>query len=363
MSGEQIEEMRGEVFKCQRCGAPLDISPETIVAICPYCGYPNWINRAFAHPIVVVPGKARGLDRVFYDWLSVDEEMKHLKNKVILKNIEMIYIPVYYVSVSASSHYRGKATVTLTRTRVIKTDKGTRTEVQTKYISVYVSGDYRDSYTIPLVARRAADRKIIDPLIEYYYDFLKKEESLQVPIEKVNWEEIKGQVLAPEIGPRDAEDYARDQACEIMYKEVENRMNNEARERAALMSPGWIPTFVSWHYKIIPCRSKINNITPIILLPMIHAYYTYQRRLYRAAFAGWDGRKVYSEEPVTQGARIISYIGALFASGILGGAGLAGIYLGGEAAIAGGIGLVAGLAGSYFLTKEALKDVEVEELE
>jgi len=25
-------------FTCERCGAPLEVSPETIVAICPYCG-------------------------------------------------------------------------------------------------------------------------------------------------------------------------------------------------------------------------------------------------------------------------------------------------------------------------------------
>ncbi|MDK2383629.1 MAG: hypothetical protein QI199_02315, partial [Candidatus Korarchaeota archaeon] len=36
--------MSEPAYRCERCSAPLEVSPETIVAICPYCGYPNHIS-------------------------------------------------------------------------------------------------------------------------------------------------------------------------------------------------------------------------------------------------------------------------------------------------------------------------------
>lgn len=40
----RVVNMEEFTFRCERCGAPLEVSPETIIAVCPYCGYPNHIS-------------------------------------------------------------------------------------------------------------------------------------------------------------------------------------------------------------------------------------------------------------------------------------------------------------------------------
>jgi len=37
--------LSGVAIRCGNCGAPLRMSPETIVAICSYCGSPNWVRE------------------------------------------------------------------------------------------------------------------------------------------------------------------------------------------------------------------------------------------------------------------------------------------------------------------------------
>ena len=344
-------------LRCQNCGAPLDITPESIVVVCKYCGYPNWTMQAYTYPIVVVPAESGRARRFFEEYLRRDEDMSRIRDRVELRRLETVYVPVYYASVHAEVNYRGRARVLMTKVEV--RDKEVRTRTRT--VEVVVSGTYRRDLDLVFAARRSIDEAAIGPLLEYYK---KTRTGLKhIPIGQVDWSRIKGDVLGAEISPQDAQVYARDEACDTLQAEVEKRMNDEARKAAMVRSPGWVPTTVDWVYKRIPCKSENRALSPITLIPYISAIYAYENKLYRTVFAGWDGRRVYGEEPVLASERILYTAGALVSSSLLGGGGaaLAAASMGSTGRMLLGLLLfLAGAAGSYLFSKEALKDVRVE---
>ncbi|MCE4625337.1 MAG: hypothetical protein F7C35_05680 [Desulfurococcales archaeon] len=363
-----MAEETGIGIRCQRCGAPLDVTPETIVAVCKYCGFPNWTAQAYVYPIVIVPAKSREAARFFEKYIHEDPDMKGLADKVTLKRIETVYVPVYFATVAVESRYYGKANVTLTKVEVYTDSKGrVHTRTKTRVVRVDVRGTYNGVEDIDIIARRSVDETELRPLLVHYRKTVFAGGKEGVPISQVNWEEVKGEVLAAEVAPQAAQTYARDQACDITYGKVKEIMENKAKEKAAAMNPGWIPTMVSWDVLRIPCKAENRWLSPITLVPYIEAIYSYEGKLYRTVFAGWDGRRVYGEEPMLALQRAVYFGGALFSSGVLGGGGLAALAASaGHSTIAAIVGLGAfalGMIGSYYLSKESLKDVRVEKEE
>ena len=348
--------MASGAARCQRCGAPLEITPETIVAVCSYCGYPNWTSQAYVYPIELVPSNPSKAREYFKHYLETDPDMRKLAKDVRLKSTELVYIPLYAAGVHAESRYYGVADVVLTRTRIVKRGKETEVETETMTTTVEVSGSLEKDYDLPIIARRNVERSYTEPLAQYYMD--KRPQS--IPISQVNWEDVKGTVLASEIPSNDALTIARDEACDRLYKEVSEKMSDEAREKAMAQHPGWMASKVIWREKRIPCKAANRYLSPILLVPSIIAIYTYKGGLYKAVFAGWDGEKVYSEEPLTPAQRALYLTGEVLASGILGGGGAALAALGGDYTGAGVILFLAGLAASYFLGRNLVKDVRVE---
>ncbi len=347
---------QGVAFRCQRCGAPLEVTPETIVAVCSYCGFPNWTSQAYLYPIELVPGRAREARSLFQKWLESDPDLRGLRG-IRIRSVDLVYVPLYVADVNASSRFWGIADVTVTKTRVVKRGKETRVETQTRIVRVQVEGSLTRDYRLPIVARRSYERETVDPLVNYYMSTLPAGK----PIQEIDWESVRGQVLASEIPPQDADRQARDEACDRLSEEVDKKMNELARQRAMLMAPGWIPSLVTWIDKKKPCKSRTSRLSPIELVPMIVGTYSYRGSMYKAVLAGWDGRKVYSEEPLTTAERLVYYGGSVLSSGLLGGAGVAAALLGHLAA--GIILLGIGVYGAYQLAKRAVSDVRVEGLE
>ncbi len=344
-------------FRCQRCGAPLEVTPETIVAVCPYCGFPNWTVQAYVHPIELVAAQARRGREFFERYLSTDRDMVGIRDRIVLKSLETIYVPVYFVDVAVRSHYRGRATVVLEK--IVVKEKG-EVETKTRMVTVYVEGDFASTFNLDVVARRFVDETVLEPLIKHY----RQTRPTSKPIGEVNWDEVKGTVLSSEIPPDDAGSIARDRACEQARSIVESRMRDEASEKAAIMHPGWTPVSVDWEYKRIPCRSRVTSISPIILIPYILAVYAFEGKHYKTVFAGWDGTRVYGEEPITSGRRTLYFTSTIISS-LLAGAGI-GLLLAGvtDAQILGGLLMAgAGVYGAYSLAGKAVADVRIEEEE
>jgi hypothetical protein len=327
------------------------------VAVCPYCGYPNWTVQAYVHPIELVSAQSRRGREFFERYLSTDPDMRGIRDKIVLKSLETIYVPVYFVDVAVSSRYRGRATVVLEKT-IVK-EKG-EIETRTRMVTVYVEGSYAATYNLDIVARRFVDETVLEPLIKHY----RRTRPQSKPIGEVDWEEVKGTVLSSELPPQEAASTARDRACEIARAAVESRMRDEAYQEAAMMHPGWTPVGVDWEFKRIPCRSRVTSISPILLIPYILAVYSFEGKHYKTVFAGWDGTRVYGEEPITAGRRTL-YFASTIASSLLAGAGI-GLLLGAvtKAQLIMGLLLAAGgFYGAYNLAGKAVADVRIEEEE
>jgi len=345
--------------RCRVCGAPLEVTPETIVAVCSYCGAPNWTVQAYTYPIVIVPAQSSGARRIMLRWLENDPDLRRLRGPKTIKSLEIVYFPLYVVDAHARSRYAGVAAVTLTRTRVVKRGKETTVVTETRTVEVPVSGVLERDYTVPVVARRNYDRSIVDRVVEYYL----RSRPEAVPIGEVDWSQVKGTVLAAEFDHETASRMALDEACDRLIAEVEKKMDEEARARAMALAPGWLPTTVVWLSRRRTCRPTVKQLSPLTLVPMISGSYAYRGSIYSVAFAGWDGAKVYSEEPVTAGERLAYFAGAVGAAGLLGGGGLAAGLALFESTLAGLLGLLAGAVGAYYLSQGALRDVRVEGVE
>ncbi|MCE4628093.1 MAG: hypothetical protein F7C34_02960 [Desulfurococcales archaeon] len=359
-------EVTGIGYRCQYCGQPLDVTPETIVAVCKYCGRPNWLVGALGYPIVLVPGRSRGLDRIFYRYIESDPDMRRLREKVHLRSISLVYVPLYTIHAIASGSAWGEAEVHLTKLEVRTVNGKTETRIKHRTVSVTVSEEYSLSHDIDLVARRSYETRIVDPLVRYYRKKGRPYESLGRPLESVNWEEVKGDVLAAEIHPDEAKSYARDEACDRSYEIVKKALESKAKDRAVDLSPpGYVPVSVDWMVLRIPCKAEVTDMSPLVLLPMVEAVYTYEGKVYRTVFAGWDGSRVYGEEPMLAQQRLAMFGGGAVLSGLLSGGGLVTLLMSGlsglERAI-GALGVLAGMAASYYLARISLRDVRVEEV-
>ncbi len=348
--------MSAGAARCQRCGAPLELTPETIVAVCPYCGFPNWTAQAYVYPIELVPAVREKARTFFQNYLRTDPDMRGLASQVTLKSLETIYIPYYYADVEASTRYFGVAKVSLHRVRVERHNGKTTVRTETRVVDVDVRGTFSSLYTIPIVARRNVDKSFSEPLGRYYLESRPQTK----PIAEVDWESVKGTVLASEIPSSDAEVMARDEACEKLYDDVTRKMEEEAKSKAMAMNPGWVVSGVSWTVKKIPCRAVNKTLSPLLLLPAVVAVYSYRGGLFKAVFAGWDGARLYAEEPLTAAQRGLYFAGQVLAGGLLGGGGAALAAAGGDYAVAGALMVIGGMIGSYLLGRSVIKDVRVE---
>ena len=342
-------------FRCQRCGAPLEATPESIVVVCPYCGFPNWTAQAYAHPIVMVEAeRARG-EEYFRRYLETDPDMRGIAGRVELRSLELIYVPFYYVDAEAQGSYYGSAVVTLTKVEVVHRGQRTETRVRTDRVRVTVSGSYRHQHLIDVVARRSVDSRIADVLSDHYLATRPPTR----PVAEVDWGRVKGQVLAAELPAQDAASLARDEACDASRAMVEERMRDEAVSRALAMRPGWSVAGVSWLVKRIPCRARALSVSPITLLPYFEYRYAYRGATYTLALAGWDGGKLLAEEPIGAMERVASAAGAAAAAGLLGGGGLAYALAAGEPGL-GLLALIIAGAANYLLARRAVAEVRVE---
>jgi len=127
------------IFRCRNCGAPLDVSPETIVAICSYCGYANWIREDLKEDILIVEslkdneilGKAR-------DRIETDKDLRSIAKYISVLRPYLVCIPFYFVDVKAEADYSGTVNV-----RVRKcTGSGKKRRCWITTYTVHVDGHY-----------------------------------------------------------------------------------------------------------------------------------------------------------------------------------------------------------------------------
>jgi len=267
-------------FRCSNCGAPLEISPETIVAICSYCGYPNWVRGDLKSDIYIVK--------------SVDEEeaVKIAKRYIGLSSINrplILFIPFYIAEASADADYEALTRITVQR---CTTDSKGRTHCTSRSIRVHVDGvlkGYHNRY--PTVARKGVRGKTIETLSKYILSSGIK----TMKLSEMNIDRSKSRaILMIDLSHDDTRDLVLDKHLDSLRKTVEDRIRSEARSKALVHGT---PISVSILWKKITPRNIDIDISPPILVPLY--IFTDEENRYKVVLTGWDLKPLIIEKPVS----------------------------------------------------------------
>jgi len=248
---------------CQRCGAPLTVTPETIVAICEYCGYPRILGSTI-NPDEVFIVESIGRDAAvsaFWKAVEADRDLRRLRNKIDLLEVEGFYVPAWI----------GRVMVDGVVEYIVRERRDNR-----EYKRL-VREDISFQSGIGFCARRAAATFGITDAIYYFLKTRERAKSqplTEFPQEK--WERVKLKVLNTEVDVSEV----RERMCEDVADIV--RSNYAHREVT--------------YFRVY---ASLTEQPKLYLIPVWLAYYRYGEGTFRMALAGWDGARVAASEPVT----------------------------------------------------------------
>ena len=315
--------MSVEGYRCSYCGGPLDVTPETIVAVCEYCGHANWIVEEAKTEIFMVPSLPRDrIVKAFWNRVESDFDLSRIKSDISIQEIQAYYAPYWFAPAVAKARYEGYKTETYTDS------KG---HVHTR--RKHVSGSFTINRFTGVIARRAVEDMAIDEMEEHFV----KTKPPETVLSKVDWESVKLRVLSPEYD----EKVARNLILEEIWWMAKRRAESDVDELTKFECDVWL-----------------IDKPRLVLLPYWLVVYRYKGGAYRVAFSGWDGAPLEATEPVMLYHRVGYFIGALLGAAISGG----GLALGLTAQIwaAPIAGLVIGTVMSYVFGRKLTADVRVE---
>ncbi len=249
-----------EVFQCSRCGASLNPSIDSVVAICPYCGYPNpVIGTVETKDIFIVPSKidVRGARKYFYEYVRRDRDLRMISKKIEIAGINGYYIPLWVVRAS----YKG-----VVRAKSISRFKPQATVSKNIYGEAIAYTLARRHVTVPFLDE-AFKRYLATKPKAYRLDRLSIKEWMEEGIEL----------------------FITDTDKSAIYPLIKRRI-----VRSVINSLGK-------GYEVISADVDIEYIgEPILLLlPIWIIYYRVYGTIYYAVLTGWDGYRVGGIEPNT----------------------------------------------------------------
>ncbi len=320
-----------QAFKCERCGAPLNVSPETIVAICPYCGFPNHISGSLStERIYIAPSLVKDdIYRAFMKRVEGDIDLRGLKDEIQVVEIEGHYVPYWTGSVYLTGEVRYMKRETECHT-VTDSQGNTREECHT------VERHYHEFIDRMLHLMGSARRQVTDfgisDMIKHYKKRPPKIEPLK-ELDEDRWQRIKLEILNTEMDEKQARMLMKEDAVDVVREEYKAKSDR---------------------IEYFRCKAEEPENMKLVLLPMWVVYYRYGNSIFKVAFSGWDGRDVAATEPMTTLRRAM-YVGGVLVGILIGGIGAAGISSG--AAL---IPLVAGAGIAYYSGSRVLAGTRIE---
>ena len=287
--------MNPSVFKCDRCGAPLEVSPETIVAICPYCGFPNHISGSLkTENIYIVPTLDKNaIAKAFWDRVERDFDLKRMKEQIEVVDIEGHYAPYWVGSV----HVAGEVEY-MVREEECHTDSEGETHCHTVEKHYH---DYVDE-VLNLIgsARRQVKSFGVDDII-HHYSKARPEGKRLLDLDEDQWGKIKLEILNTEMDEAQAKMVMREDAIDIIRSRYSSKADRIDRFDVTADEPRGVA---------------------LVLLPMWTVYYKVENSIFHTVFAGWDGKDVASTEPMPIWRRA-QYLTGVILGPIIGAAGAA----------------------------------------
>lgn len=230
-----------EEIKCPHCGAPISFEPGEILATCKYCGYTVVIETGqtfnFEHSLLLNKYDPTQIEEPIKNWMREGFlKPQDLTRKSKITEKDLIYLPLWVVSVEAKSSYKGIFE------RITP--------------AVVKEGTIEKEYDWLVVARKATEF----PTREY-----------EVPLEgKIPFDfrkiEAFAKVLNSEIDKTEAEDQAKQEieenhrylAQEDVDKIIEIKSEIKIEETVYLHAPIW---FIKYEYKGKAYQLMIDGAT------------------------------------------------------------------------------------------------------
>jgi len=258
-------------FKCERCGAPLEVSPETIIAICPYCGFPNHISGNIkTENIYIVPSlNKNAIAQSFWKRVEKDFDLGRIKDDIQIVGIEGHYAPYW----AGRVHVDGVVKY-MKREEECHTDSKGNTHCHT--VERHYTERVNETLSLLGSARRQVKSLGVEDIIKHFSKDRPKEKRL-LDLDEESWSKIKLEILNTEMDELHAKLMMREDAVDV----IRNRF---------LAKSDRIERF--------DIHASEPEDARLLLLPMWVVYYKYGNSIFQTVFAGWDGRAVASTEPM-----------------------------------------------------------------
>jgi len=274
-----------EVFKCPNCGAPIEVTPDSLVVKCRYCGYVEY--RDPGYDVFVFPSLSREeITRRFWDRMRSDSDMGKYVNKISIDSITSIFVPFYVVDYDAQYFFVGERRETRTRT----VNVGGRVTTQTEVRIVKV----RDSGSVSGVDAILGRRHIEELGVKELSTQVKQLDiSAAVHASKYKWGKEVYAVMGFDIEPKEVNAIARDVIAEKLKTWVKRKYRLD-------------------RLNVYLCRVNVKDFKAV-LVPIYIITYKFRNAIYSIAFSGVDGRQLVAIEPVLT-KHLVMYLGGAAAA-------------------------------------------------
>ncbi|MDV3103595.1 hypothetical protein [Thermococcus waiotapuensis] len=258
-------------FRCERCGAPLEVSPETIVAICPYCGFPNHISGNLkTENIFIIPSVNKdAIAKAFWDHIEGDFDLKRIKDEIEVVEVEGHYAPYW----SGIVHVYGTVRY-MRREQECHTDSKGRTHCHT--VERHYTERVDEDMHLLGSARRQVKSFGVDDVMNHFSK-TRPEGKRLLDLDGDEWGRIKLEILNTEMDERHARLMMREDAVDMVRNHFLGKSDRVERFNIYADEP---------------------EDVKLLLLPIWTVYYRYQNSIFQAVFAGWDGERVAATEPM-----------------------------------------------------------------
>ena len=328
-----------EEVRCNHCGAPLEVTPDSVVAVCRFCGVPNFFIGDPAEVLAVPTLSSPEIASKAVERTRSDPDLwKRMSAINFTTSPDLFYLPFYFVDARLNADYRAAVDLIYTK----RDQSGT----QIMRRAVRVAGRVSLSEVAAVLARRAPWGLSADALAKH---FLKAAPELKPLADVVA--QSPGKFLAAEITPERAKAKAVRSLIPRLLARVEQDAAARARQVAGLPEAKAVVADKTVDYEVVRLETS-----RLVYLPLWVMTYLYNGSNYHYYAAGWDGRVVLAEEPVFAEHRRAILMGAVAAGG-LGGMGLA---LASTDFFMGVVMLIGGAALSYTAAGNLLKSRRVE---
>ncbi len=280
-----------QVLKCKKCGAPLDVSPEDIIIVCPYCGFPNSFDEIFgeSNTFFAESLPEKEIMRKFWNRMEKDRDFTGSRDKIGIAKVEGFYIPLWFGKVKVRGYVR----------YVVYEKEGNDNKKVVRYrrfsetLIVCTSGR-RSVYDVAL-------EELTRKMEKAYISFKDLRQTLASkikikPLKELDveeWENLKLEFLNTEFGRKRAREILLDRASD-RAKELYVPEDNE---------------LLSFSFE-----GEVEDFA-LVFYPVWRVYYDFEGGTYFVAYDGHKGREITALEPMRIW-RKVSYL-AMAAIGIV----------------------------------------------